>query len=256
MVDKNTHTYRVRRDKWKNAQEWERKHWLLQQKNLSKYGKNFIWQLLSYFGVKEKYRGDDRNHWWKEMFENYKCLPASVKNALEVGCGPYTNLRLIQSECKMKNVFLSDPLIKTYIDFKMTFVREMYKKNMAILDDHMLEELPFANEHFDLVVMINVLDHVQDAKKCIQNVIRVAKDGGYIVIGQDLSNEEDLSRQPEELAQGHPITLDKEYLEGFLNAKCEAVLKKMVPRELGWAPQWHYGTLVYIGRKFKKNSTS
>ena len=109
----------VNHDRWQVAQAWEREHWLRNNKALGKYGKNFVWRLLALFGIVEKYRGDDRNLWWKRAFEDYKALPSVVDNALEVGCGPYTNMRLIRQACQPSHLFLSDPLIKTYLKFKM-----------------------------------------------------------------------------------------------------------------------------------------
>ena len=234
---------------WLVAQDWERDHWLREQKALAKFGKNFAWKLLSLFGFVEKHRGDDRNRWWKIGFDNYIFLPKTVENALEVGCGPYTNMRLIRTVCKPRHIVLSDPLIRTYVKFKMTFVNEMYKEASCTLDDHPLEELPLADSYFDLAVMINVLDHVRDANLCMQNLIRVLKPGGFVIVGQDLTNEEDLMRHPEGLKAGHPITLDEKWFEPYLNGRFDTVLQKVLPREVGWADHWHYGTLVFAGKK-------
>jgi ubiquinone/menaquinone biosynthesis C-methylase UbiE len=196
-----------------------------------------------------KYRGDDRNRWWRQAFENYHALPSNVDNALEVGCGPYTNMRLIRDVCKPNHIFLSDPLIRTYVNFNMTFVNEMYRKAACYLDDHPLEELPFKDDYFDLAVMINVLDHVKDAHLCMKNLIRVVRHQGVVVIGQDLTNKEDFANQPEGLRIGHPVTVDENWFEPYLEDHFDPVLRKVLPREVGWAPQWHYGTLIYVGTK-------
>ena len=236
-------------ERWQTAQTWERNHWIRDRKELAKYGKNIAWRLLSLFGFVDKYRGDDRNSWWMSMFDNYKFLPGKVNNALEVGCGPYTNMRLIQKACQPAHLYLSDPLIRTYVKFNMTYVSEMYKEAACCLDDHPLESLPFANEFFDLVVMINVLDHVQDADACMKNIVRVTRPGGYVVIGQDLTNDEDHAKQPDGLQIGHPITVDEAWFKPYLKDAIEPVINKVLPREMGWAPQWHYGTLIYVGKK-------
>ena len=60
---------------------------------------------------------------------------------------------------------------------------------------------------------------------------------------------EDLAKHPDGLKVGHPITLDVPWFDSFLEDSCEPLLKKVIPRERGWAPEWHYGTLIYIGRK-------
>jgi SAM-dependent methyltransferase len=243
LNDKVTH------ERWQIAQNWEQSHWVRDRKALAKYGKNYIWRLLSLFGIVEKYRGDDRNSWWKSMFDDYKFLPANMNDALEVGCGPYTNMRLIQNVCHPAHIYLSDPLIRTYVKFKMTFVNDMYRDAACSLDDHPLENLPFADDYFDLVVMINVLDHVQDAEACMRSIIRVTRPGGIIIIGQDLTNADDLARQPDGLQIGHPITLDEKWFQPHLEERFDSILNKVLPKESGWAPEWHYGTLIYAGKK-------
>ena len=86
-------------------------------------------------------------------------------------------------QCQMEHLVLSDPLIRTYAKFKLTFVNDMYRKVACILDDHPIEELPFADGNFDLTVMINVLDHVRDAQECMRQLTRVTKPGGIVIVG-------------------------------------------------------------------------
>jgi ubiquinone/menaquinone biosynthesis C-methylase UbiE len=158
-------------------------------------------------------------------------------------------MRFIREVCRPTHLVLSDPLIRTYVDFNMTFLHEMYKIGACYIDDHSLEELPFGDAHFDLAVMINVLDHVRDARLCMRNLIRIVRPGGYVVIGQDLTDSDDLARQPEGLKVGHPVTLDEKWFEPYLTQNFEQVLYRLMPRDAGWAPEWHYGTLIYIGKK-------
>src|SRR6266705_2283785 len=139
---------KVAPDRWQAAQEWERNHWVNTQRLRARYFKNTVWRLLSAFGRVPKYRGDDWNQWWKGQFDGYTFLPANVENALEVGCGPYTNVRLMLDRCRFEHLYLSDPLIRTYVRFKLTFVAERYRAADCILDDHPLEELPFADNYF------------------------------------------------------------------------------------------------------------
>ena len=153
------------------------------QRERGKFGKNWAWRVLSLFGLVPKHRGDDWNIWWMRQFDNYAFFPKEIDNLIEVGCGPYTNVRLMRNLCKMKHVVLSDPLIRTYVRFKLTFVRAMYETAACTLDDHPLEELPFKDANFDLAVMINLLDHVRDANACMENLYRVTKPGGLVIFG-------------------------------------------------------------------------
>jgi ubiquinone/menaquinone biosynthesis C-methylase UbiE len=238
----------VSAETWERAQHWEREFWLRQQRNLAKYGKNYAWRLLSLLGRVEPYRGDDDNTWWSKTFDGYRFLPAKVANMIEVGCGPYTNARLVWKACAPEHLTLSDPLIRTYVDFKMTMVREMTKRSFCYLDDHPLEDLPFRDEYFDVAIMINVLDHVRDAVACMNTLIRIVKPGGHIIIGQDLTNEEDLKSHPDGMRTGHPITLDAAWFAPYL-ADFSPSIQKVLSREEGRTPQWHYATLVYAGTK-------
>jgi ubiquinone/menaquinone biosynthesis C-methylase UbiE len=240
---------RVEQSQWQVAQTWEREFWLRQQKNLAKLGKNHIWRLLSLFGVVEKYRGDDDNQWWSKCFDDYRFLPARAENVIEVGCGPYTNMRLVRKACEPKHLFLSDPLIRTYVGFKMTFVHEMYRVAGCYLDDHPLENLPYRDNFFDLAIMLNVLDHVQDANACMQSLARVVRSGGFIIVGQDLTNEEDLRSHPDGMRTGHPITLNEDWFRPHFEGKFDPIINKVLPRGAGRTPQWHYGTLLFAGTK-------
>jgi hypothetical protein len=101
----------------------------------------------------------------------------------------------------------------------------------------------------DGVICINVLDHPRDADLCLGEIWRVLKPGGYILLGQDLSNEEDFARYPESWSDvGHPIKLDEGALSPHL-AGYEPVLNRRLPREAGRKPEAHHATLLFIGRK-------
>lgn len=241
---------RVSEERWQAAQRWEESHWVRAQSARARYFKNYVWKVLAAVGAVPKYRGDDYNYWWKDKFNEYSFLPSSVENALEVGCGPYTNLRLILDRCQPRHIVLSDPLIRTYVKFRMTFLAELYREARCILDDHPLEELPFIDNYFDLTVMINVLDHVRDAHQCMEKVTGVTRPGGFLVIGQDLTNEEDMEiLKADPGAAGHPIKLSKEWFAPYLDRGFEPIIYQILPREEGRAPQCHYGTLIFAGRK-------
>ena len=240
----------VPRDRWEKAQHWERNHWVNAQRSRARFFKNQLWRFLSILGVVSKYRGDDCNEWWKNHFDDYRFLPPHIENAFEGGCGPYTNVRLILERTQIKHLVLSDPLIRSYAKFKLTFVADMYEKVACVLDDHPLEDVPFASNTFDLTILINVLDHVQDAVKCMENLVRITKPGGIMIVGQELTNEQDLSKIESDPGRvGHPITVDEAWFEQFLEGKFSPIIRKVIPRHEGRGPEHHYGTLVFAGRK-------
>ncbi len=158
-------------------------------------------------------------------------------------------MRLILEACTAKYVFLSDPLINTYVNFRDTFVFQAHRKYMAILDNHPIEECPFRSDYFGLVVLINVLDHVMDAELCLRHAMRIVEPGGILIIGQDLTNEDDLRNEQVVNDIGHPIKMEEEWLDKLTGPRFSTIKHRVLAREAGRNPQAHYGTYIFAGRK-------
>jgi SAM-dependent methyltransferase len=188
---------------------------------------------------------DDRNHWWKCNFEDYAALPRSVENACELGCGPYTNMRLVSEKVDIAHIHCSDPLAREYVTYPKAWLANACRLGRVSVDFHPAEECPFKSDYFDLVIMINVLDHVRDAERCLHEAMRIAAPGGYFVFGQDLTGAED--RPP--FNPGHPFLLTHTQLLPILKESMCPILEKLVPREQMSEPEMHYGALIYIGQK-------
>ena len=58
--------------------------------------------------------GDDWNHWWRDQFDVIRS-PAHLGDCVELGCGPYTNTRLILEGRTANRVVCSDPLVRSYL---------------------------------------------------------------------------------------------------------------------------------------------
>jgi SAM-dependent methyltransferase len=121
-----------------------------------------------------------------------------------------------------------------------------------LVDDHAIEECPFSTDYFDLVVLINVLDHVQDAWRCLDMAVRIARPGGQIVIGQDLTDSEDALRVGEDV--GHPIRIHHNDIDARLKGIVARQFHQVLPREAGRNPTAHYGTYLLIGQKLRATS--
>jgi SAM-dependent methyltransferase len=240
---------RVEQSRWQEAQSWEERHWISAQRARARMGKNYLWRILRRLGIVPHYRGDDHNLWWQREFDGYRFLPREVDNAIELGCGPYTNMRLIREVCATRHLFLSDPLIRTYVDFELTSVADMHRKAFCTLDDHPVESCPFRPGYFDLCVMINVLDHVQDADACMTCAMDLVKPGGYFIFGQDLKELPEETWKADAGDIGHPIKVEGAWIERHLQRGMDPVLKKVLPREKSRDPHFHSGTYVFAGRR-------
>lgn len=229
----NNKIIKVDHQRWLKAQEFEKECW---QK---------AWNLQ-----------DDWNLWWKKQFDNYDIiennLPEDGARIIEVGCGPFTNMRIIESILQYKNnlnIYLSDPLIDSYLELPSCWVKENAnrKDKKIFIDNSQLENLKFEDNFFDLLVCINVLDHVENVDKCFEEIYRVLKKNGLFVFGQDLTDWEKRNdpKPSEDKDQGHPIRINEEYCDEKLT-NYESLFKKMIDSR---NPKAHYCCLCFIGKK-------
>lgn len=233
---------KVSDSRWQKAQKWELAFWQEQHRGLARGLKTVARSVLPGIEIV----CDDWNLWWAEHFDHYRILPERLDNAVELGCGPYTNMRLVLEERQVRHACCSDPLAKHYVALRRGWLAQAYKAAIILLDDHTIEETPFASDYFDLVLLINVLDHVRDALLCLRQAIRITGIGGYLLIGQDLSNEEDARRTVGDV--GHPIRIDHLTIDGEL-VGFEKKIYRILAREDGRNPAAHYGTYIFAGMK-------
>jgi SAM-dependent methyltransferase len=235
----------VDKDRWQRAQQWELEFWQRAQQKTGwkkvafKVARPFLAAIQS-----RRATGDDWNHWWREQFDDYSFLPENMGQYIELGCGPYTNTRLVLRDHTADRVVCSDPLADEYLKFKGRWLSDAHRKGDIEVDNHPIEELPYEPGTFDVVVIINVLDHVMDADACMKTAIGLLKPGGIIVFGQNLANPE-MRGKHEWFEEGHPIRATAEDVEGYLQG-LEPVLNKTVPPN---DPPLHTGMLVYAGRR-------
>jgi len=106
-------------------------------------------------------------------------LKEYIKNknfkVLEVGCGTGIILSNIRGLCKATGIDLTEDMLKI-----------ARKKGLNV---KMAEatKLPFKDDIFDLVYSFQVLPHVPDIKKAVDEIVRVSKNDGIIIF--DLYNK-------------------------------------------------------------------
>lgn len=242
----------INKNKWKNGQKWEKNFWDNYTKRAWSLRRlNFLRSAIKI--ILRDGPGDDSNYWWAKQFDDYKFIPQKMTNVIEVGCGPFTNLRIALKDKNVTHVIASDPLAKHYVKYSTFQLAKKWRNTEYMIDDHPIEDLPYADNYFDLVVCINVLDHVLNPELCLKRITGLVRCGGIVVFGQDLTNEEDLNKtQTERLLandMGHPHIFDNpeelfSYFDNF-----EIIIKKILNRQEGRAPRWHFGTLIYAGCK-------
>jgi SAM-dependent methyltransferase len=239
--------------RWQKALNWEKDFWdhyVSSQRSIEKLA--FLKTIAK--KILRDGPGDADNYWWAKQFDNYSFVPMQLRDVVEFGCGPFTNLRVILKNRKAQHVFASDPLASHYLTYKGYQLAKKWRDREWLIDDHSLEEMPFADSYFDLVVCINVLDHVRDVNLCMRNLIKVVSRNGILVLGQDLTTEADVQATQDQREKtgatiGHPHIFPSEkfffpYLQTF-----QPIIQKVLTKEQGRTPLYHSGTFLFAGQR-------
>ena len=151
--EKTTKNYNVSSERWKIAQNSEKEYW-----------NGFTKEAL----LKEEAERHEKKA--KILQEEWKKFINLNKNSkiLQIGCGPEDIINYISTGKK----YAIDPLADFYKKkFNLNYNSVMFLEGRA-------ENLPFEDKFFDLVILANVLDHVENPEKALSEIKRVMKNNG------------------------------------------------------------------------------
>jgi len=103
--------------------------------------------------------------------------PGRAERALEIGCGLGKGARLIADKMGFRNVIA--------FDLEEVLVRRAALRVPARLSERLFlyvgdaQDLPFPDRSFDAVVNFGIIHHVLDWRRCIREISRVTRPGGY-----------------------------------------------------------------------------
>lgn len=269
FLEENIGIGKVSRERWELAQSYEKNYWM--SRNTDSL--------------------DDRNidHYIK--FDKFRSIEhLHFKSAIELGCGPFTNLRIIGECVKIDSCVLEDPLIEDYLTHKnCKFTHANLKTGDFALDPFWLKAIRkatrlFSNltankitlhknipvksilncpieeintdEKFDLVVMINVIEHCQDINKIFEIIKKMSTKDTYFIFSDkyyyfDKIKDWVNGRMYE---AGHPLLVDRQVVEGFLHENFEIVFEKIekIKYDIDGF-DWSYDSVYFIGKYEKSN---
>jgi SAM-dependent methyltransferase len=196
---------------------------------------------------------DDHNRDYLVPFRAYQALTGrTFERAIELGCGPFTNMRVILERARVRHVHLLDPLAKDYLQHPFCryrggrlgglkavlsptalpswrrpapMVRELVNAvRIGGLRGRPVHVEPVSIEEFrsslrfDLVVMINVLEHCKDAIAVFDKIDEILLPGGVVVFHDRLWKESELTRTIGSLYDaGHPLRVGRVAAAPFLS---------------------------------------
>lgn len=240
---------KVPKERWEKAQRTERKHWM----EIGKHCK------------------DDRNFYHLQKFDHYKSINnRKFKHALEVGCGPFTNLRIIANQTIIKKCSLTDPLINDYLihencsytkkrlsldenaNISKSFFNKIFSKNLII---DKLYPIPFEEietaQKFDLIVIINVIEHCYDIDLFFNKVLDLLEEKGVLVFEDKLFGTEKVREEVNLIYDAaHPLKINegiiKSFLENNFQAKYSSIVRNHAEIE-GYILDWD--DIYFVGEK-------
>ena len=146
----------------------------------------------------------DHAHYERVFTQHFELTPDFFdgKRILDIGCGPRGTLEWATGAAERVGV---DPLVNEYREFGIEHHAMAYVDAPA-------EKLPFPDGHFDVVTILNALDHVEDLKATIAEISRVAADGGTILITVEVRHKP---------TAAEPHWIDWDLVESFPDCKVE-----------------------------------
>ena len=133
----------------------------------------------------------------KAAFSSYRRVPSRLGHVLELGCGPYTQLRELLAVrgrgWSVDSVTLADPIL----------VFESKHRNSAFTSGKFVDRagVPYPttlhqvgaeavgslyHDAFDTVIMMNVLEHVASAYEVLETIYNATKPGGVVVLWEPM----------------------------------------------------------------------
>ena len=217
----------VDRQRWAEAQWYERETWMSDQRDAA----------------------DDRNLEHMRRFGGYEPLEGRPSHRIaEFGCGPFTNIRLILDHViEPEEITLLDPLVDTYKLHPHCTYKSGQLGGIPVMTVASAIEDFHPNGDFDMVVMVNVLEHCFDIRRVFEVVTDSLRPGGVFVFSDCVFRPHDLPMMVEnQYDTGHPIRLSSDYVMEFLNETFRPLMTSMY---YGLYGQAHRIDLYFIGEK-------
>lgn len=192
----------VSRDRWTIAQEAEAHGWM------------DLWHDVI----------DDRNMHHFTLFDYLFMLKErKFRKGIELGCGPFTNMRLVAHSLAIDSFDLLDPLMPQYVNHKHC----TYGSGQLRLHDGRMVPIGAAyampiedfqpETTYDIVVLINVIEHCMDAEKIFEKIWEMLAPGGVFVFHDKYFDEQEVDATIlSAYDTAHPLKVGHRVIDAFL----------------------------------------
>src|SRR3989344_8379570 len=123
---------------------------------------------------------------WDDLAKRYFITGKSLR-VLDVGCGSGFVADHVCSKLKKEDIFVFTDISKEMLDYCENRFRDKFKCKLEFTTLNS-ETLDFPDNYFDIVTMNSVLHHIPDTKKILQEINRVLKIGGNLIIAHEVNS--------------------------------------------------------------------
>jgi len=126
----------------------------------------------------EKFSTKESSHWWFVARRNIlqsligRYIPTKVETALDIGSGPGINVPLIRTYAKKVTCLEAS-------DTAIAMARRKFP-DITILHGSFPQTVPSGN--FNLITMLDVLEHIEEQTGAIRTAWSLLKPGGYLML--------------------------------------------------------------------------
>jgi len=188
---------------------------------LAQQAESMLWRQV---GVNSK--GDRVAEHNRDFHEYREVAPdgANLGTLMEIGAGPWTQSlwMLRQRNFTLDQYIILDPSALLYASEVLTTVFRNGKMKVGgrtyrpVIIQAPAEEMDFIQGTIDVVMMVNVLEHVLNAPRILRNVYNMLKPGGMLIFNDRWWDKEGPRDDMDLDTLFHPIRIKKRLIEQFL----------------------------------------
>lgn len=183
---------------------------------------------------------DDSNERYQKQFDDYTHLEEKrFQRAIELGCGPFTNMRIIAQKTKVDEIHLLDPLIGEYLKHPYCYYKKkrlrlrtwpgLFSRKVPVILHAVPIEKFETEKKFDLVVMMNVIEHCYDLGVIWEKILKMSTNDAHLIFYDKWFPIDMIKKRNKTwFDAGHPLRVRGEEIDNFLDENYIPDLKKLV----------------------------
>jgi len=117
--------------------------------------------------------------------------------------------------------------------------------------DTQIERMPDRSRAYDLVIIINVIEHCLDAHRIFDLILSISRPGAVLVFHDHLYNHDTVARmvRGHHYEAGHPLMVDRKVIEEFYHRHYTPLYERYSTEPIGDHPfMKEHQTLFFISR--------